>query len=107
MSSEAALQTRILKRIRQSPDIRVIKVVGGPYQESGVSDLILCWRGRFVAIELKEPGRINGTCQPEAFAPKSITERLQVGFLREIIAAGGAGFFTDDYAAVINFLELV
>ena len=32
------------------------KVHGGPYQLAGVPDIIGCWNGYFVAIELKIPG---------------------------------------------------
>jgi hypothetical protein len=106
VSSEAALQRRILNRLKTEPDIHVLKIVGGRYQAPGIADLILCWRGRFIAIELKAPGRINGICIPEAFKPQSLTERLQVTFLKDIIAAGGGAFFTDNYNVVTVYLEL-
>lgn len=106
MSSEAALQRRILNRIKDEPAISVLKIVGGRYQAPGIADLIICWRGRFVAIELKTPGRINGICAPEAFSPQSLTERLQVSFLKSIVAAGGDAFFADDYEKIIEYLEL-
>ena len=31
----------------------VLKTWGGGFQRSGIPDLLVCWKGRFVAIELK------------------------------------------------------
>ena len=53
---------------------------------AGTSDIVCCWRGRFVAIEVKA-----GNNQP--------TEK-QKAFLNKVIAAGGI-------ALVANSLELV
>ena len=33
-----------------------LKVAGGPYQQSGVPDLLLCCWGQWMALELKRPG---------------------------------------------------
>jgi hypothetical protein len=75
-SKELNLTKKVsLCRLRRVPDCKVIKTVGGPYQERGVSDLLLCWHGRYVAIELKEPGRFeDGYCLAERFKPTSPTE---------------------------------
>ena len=35
---------------------RFIKVVAGDGNEAGVSDILGCVRGRFVAVEMKRPG---------------------------------------------------
>lgn len=34
----------------------MFKVKGGPSQRRGVPDLIVCYRGRFMALEVKRPG---------------------------------------------------
>lgn len=51
---------------------------GGFYSVTGVSDDILCWRGVFIAIEVKP----YADSQPTA---------LQLKFLKEVVAAGGVG----------------
>lgn len=51
---------------------------GGPFAQSGVADDILCWRGVFVAIEVKA----TATDQPT---------KLQMEFLKSVIEAGGVG----------------
>ena len=55
----------------------VVKVHGGPFQEAGVSDLLVCWRGRFIAIEIKTP-------------TGKLTE-IQQHHLEQVLAAGGIG----------------
>jgi len=57
-------------------------VHGDPYQERGVSDLIGCVGGKFIAIEVKMPG-------------KKLTE-YQEDFLSGVTANGGLGFSSDD-----------
>jgi hypothetical protein len=50
---------------------------GGSFSVNGVSDDILCWRGVFVAIEIKpDDGHLT---------------RLQREFLKEVVDAGGVG----------------
>lgn len=56
---------------------------GDPFQEAGIPDLIGCWRGHFLALEIKLPGR-ERTATP-----------LQVRNLQLIERAGGiAGIVT-------------
>lgn len=54
---ERWLQQEIVKRLKKmGPEVWWLKVHGGPYQRSGVPDLLICFWGRFVAVELKKPG---------------------------------------------------
>ncbi|MSO94127.1 MAG: VRR-NUC domain-containing protein [Rhodospirillales bacterium] len=62
-------------------------------QRAGTPDLILCWRGRFVAIELKAPGKV-----------KNLSES-QRACHADIAAAGGTVATLDSLAAVIAFLD--
>ena len=39
-----------------------VKVHGGPYQDAGTPDILACYKGRFVAIEVKTP---SGVVRPE------------------------------------------
>jgi hypothetical protein len=38
---------------KEFPGIYLVKIHGGPYQESGIPDLVGCYAGRFIGIELK------------------------------------------------------
>lgn len=53
------------------------KIHGGSYQNSGISDILGCVEGHYVALEVKVPGREN-----------TLTN-LQAKFLEEIRKAGG------------------
>jgi len=53
--SEAALQARILKHLDDLPRCWAVKFPG--VLRRGVPDVLVCYRGRFVAIEIKRPGQ--------------------------------------------------
>lgn len=74
MPTEAQLRTKIVTALRDW-GARPVKYHGSPYSEAGVSDLLVCYKGRFVAIEVKLPGG-----KP--------TDK-QSAFLAEIVAAQG------------------
>ena len=50
--SENNFQTRVIKYIKQHGGY-VLNVAGGTQIPRGTPDLIVCWRGRFLALELK------------------------------------------------------
>lgn len=51
---------------------------GGPFTTSGIPDILVCWRGRFVAIETK-----SAIGEPTA---------LQIWTINKINAAGGLAY---------------
>jgi len=59
----------------------------------GIPDIIACWKGRFLAIETKAPGK------------RSNTTPNQVRVLAEIAAHGGLSIVVDDVEQLIDFLE--
>lgn len=68
-----------------------IKTHGSAYQKRGVPDILLCWRGRFVGIEVKQSGQ----------SPT----RIQAHTMRMIREAGGLAFVArsvDDVQREIN-----
>lgn len=76
MQPEARIVKRIQKRIEKRGG-RCFKIHGGdnPFQEVGIPDLLVCYRGTFLGLEVKQPGE-----EP------SLKQRK---ILREIDAAGG------------------
>ena len=66
------------------PTAWVFKVVGGPFQMSGVPDLLVCVHGLLVGLEVKfqRPG------ESRAAALSRVTTR-QAAVIRDIRAAGG------------------
>lgn len=68
-----------------------MKVHGGPYQDPGTPDLLVCYLGRFLAVEVKTP---RGVASTEQLAAQD-----------DILAAGGRAIITssvDDVAAVMD-----
>lgn len=53
---EKDFQKQVIEFLKQH-DIYYIKVWGGGYQRSGIPDLIICLKGKFMAIELKTETR--------------------------------------------------
>lgn len=87
-------ENNITKAIRQYLRIRGIehfKHWGGPMSEPGVADLICCWKGRYLAIEVKtEKG--------------AITDK-QKNFLERISRAGGISIVARSVDDVIRVIE--
>lgn len=52
---ETKLSRLVISRLRAEGGWWV-KIHGGPFQQAGIPDIIGCWDGKFVAIELKIPG---------------------------------------------------
>ncbi len=73
---ESTLQSNAIKRLREQ-GAYVFNVVGSYAQQRGTPDLLACYQGRFIAIELKVPGK-------KPF-------KLQEYELKKIRKAGGIG----------------
>lgn len=89
MMLEKALRSKIIKHLRTRYGGLWFVVHGGPFQSAGISDILGCWRGRFVAFEVKRPGTTR----------HAVTAR-QNAFLDSVLAAGG-------HAAVVRSVEEV
>jgi len=50
---EKHIQTKILKYLRTLPECWAVKA---DVSQRGVPDIICCYRGRFIALEVKRPG---------------------------------------------------
>jgi len=81
---EAELITKIKDYLKTVPDCFYWKEHGGQYGTAGIPDIIVCYRGRFIAFECKV-----GNNQPTV---------LQAVTIRKIIKAGG-------YALVIRSVD--
>jgi len=71
-----------------------MKIHGGDdYQENGISDILGCYHGRFVAIEAKQPG---GKASP-----------LQLLFLKDVKKAGGFAAIVENMTELVEFMDNV
>lgn len=53
--SEAQIKKQILKVLKEQGGFWR-KIHGGPFQESGLPDIIGCYQGKFIGLEIKKPG---------------------------------------------------
>lgn len=84
---ESALTKKIRKKLRAEygQDLWHFKSHGAAHQIAGLPDLMGCYRGYFIAMEVKKPGAGDAT-------------QLQAFTLQQIRTAGG-------YATVIHSFE--
>ncbi len=54
--SEKSIQNAILRYLLSLQECYVCKVHGTSYGRAGTPDLLVCYRGRFLALEVKRPG---------------------------------------------------
>lgn len=65
MAEEKNFEMRV-KRLLKDRGAWVLKTWSGGYQRAGVPDLLVCYKGRFIGIELKaERGRVSSLQQVE------------------------------------------
>lgn len=81
---------KVLKKLTQA---FFFKVHGGPFQRVGIPDIVGCYHGRFVAIEVKRPGE-----QPTA---------RQMATLVKLRAAGAYVMVATDEEQVREFIARI
>jgi len=69
------------------------KIHGGPTMMVGLPDLIFCYRGRFVALEVK--------------MPEGVVSKIQARRIKEIRDAGGHAYVVRSVASAVRVLERV
>lgn len=91
MTSERALTDRILRHLRALPRSWWFKVKGGSGQQAGIPDIVGCLDGRFVAIEVKRPGK----------RPTKLQDHV-MGRIREAGGAVGVATSVEDANRVVT-----
>jgi len=71
----------------------------GAYSSRGISDRIACYKGRFIAIEAKKPGRRGE--ENEGLSA------LQKRFGEEVLEAGGWFFKVDDEESIESAKQIL
>jgi hypothetical protein len=89
-------ESRIVKKIKEyleSRGARVFKIHGGdnPFQEVGIPDLIVCYQGKFLGLEVKLPGEKPSTVQQVV--------------LKQIRASGGIAAVVTSVSDVVPLLD--
>ena len=65
MTLESDIQTQIIEYLRGRPATYVLNVGGGASTAKGTSDLIVCYRGQFVAFEVKRDEKVYGVTKTQ------------------------------------------
>ena len=94
MKNESQLTSQI-KNLLKSKGAYCEKIFGGGYQASGIPDILCCYRGYFIAIEVKSP-----TGKGRA----SDIQKLKIKAIRD---AGGVAFITDNIEDVERVLKFI
>ena len=94
MKNESQLTSQI-KNLLKSKGAYCEKIFGGGFQSAGIPDIIACYRGYFVAIEVKSP-----TGKGRA----SDIQKLKIKAIRD---AGGVAFITDNIEDVEQVLKFI
>lgn len=50
---ESTFQNKIIRKLKSYPECYIVKIWGGGFQTAGVPDLLVCYKGVFIGIELK------------------------------------------------------
>lgn len=95
MKNEAALQSTVLDWLR-GPSVggKWENRAPGPFTSKGVPDIVGCFRGRYIAIELKNP---NDHHEPRATDTRWPAQRM---FLRAVFNNGGIALGCNNFEAV-------
>jgi len=92
---ERDITTKILRHLKTLPDTFCWKQHGSQYGPAGIPDIICCYRGMFIAFEVKtNTGRLS---------------KLQQVTMRRIREAGGRAFkvtSVDEVQAALDSLEV-
>lgn len=91
MAQEKRFEEQVKKWLKEH-GAWFVKTWGGGYQRNGLPDLIICWKGRFIGVELK--------------AENGKATELQKHEIETICEAGGVGLILkpsgfDDFKKIL------
>lgn len=90
MAAEAVVQTKIIKHLTNR-GAYVVKVITA--SKAGVPDLLVCYKGLFIAIEVKAPGKLSST------------SKLQDYNLEQVRVSGGRTLVVDNLPDILRFFD--
>lgn len=101
-------ETKLVKKMRDAgakkygTDLVTVKYHGDMMGEAGVSDLLCCLYGVFIACEVKAPETYGNSVEK---ALEKGPTRKQRAFVARIVAAGGVGGFAADVPGFMALLD--
>lgn len=82
-----------MKKLIRSRGGWCVKIHGSPYQDRGTPDILACYKGRFIAIEVKTS---RGVPEPE-----------QLEARKQILKAGGKSIITHMVEEVKDVIDAI
>jgi penicillin-binding protein-related factor A (putative recombinase) len=92
---ESNLVYKIMQVLKAKTKCKWLKIHGGPYQEAGISDIVGCYKGIFIALEVKLPGK------------EGELSALQNKFLKDIITSGGIGHMITSVKQALDIIDRI
>lgn len=89
---EANKQRAIISYLTHLPYCRVTNIHGSSYQEKGISDLLVCYKGLHIALELKDEAEV---------------EPVQLAYLRSVRRAQGIAEIIYDISTVRKIIRCI
>jgi penicillin-binding protein-related factor A (putative recombinase) len=96
---ERLFTDKLVAALRLLPDSEWVKIAAGPWQTSGLPDLLGCYRGRFMAVEVKEATRRTAK-------DGGLTEK-QADWLQRYAAVGARCFVVYTSASVADAVAMI
>jgi len=84
--SESVIQRHIIQFLEGIDKAYALNVGGGASTAKGTSDLIVCYRGQFLALEVKRPDGTYGLTKPQAMRLAAVRKAEGVGTVVTSIA---------------------
>lgn len=100
-------ETKLVKKMREAGTdkygkrLRAVKYHGSQFGEAGVSDLLCCLDGVFIAAEVKHPKHYGNSVERAEAEGGTVKQLL---YIDDIVAAGGCGGVV---ASVEHFMDLL
>lgn len=96
MPKKRVLEKTVVKNIREALDKHYpgfyFKVYGSVFQKVGIPDIVGCYKGKFIAIEVKAPGKENNLT------------KIQETCINKIKLAGGLAFMSSSPQHVMEVM---
>lgn len=89
--NEQTIVESIKRYLKSVKNLFFWKEHGGIYGTAGIPDIIVCYKGRFIAFEVKQPGKVLTT--------------LQNATIKRIIECGGYALKVDNVNQVREVIE--
>lgn len=94
---ETIFKEKVLNYFKTIPNLWVLKVYGNAIQSGGIPDLLICYKGRFIALELKDPNEKN---------TYGATGR-QLIHIKKIKQCGGLAYVVDSMEEIKQIIESI